>query len=172
MTRKLLRIKSRKIIIERMKKMLKNFTVVDLLETRSNAVVTIKKNMLRFNNLTAIELHYTPYIQVLINLKEKQLAIRECKESDANAVKFSKPKGEQKYQLSVSCASVTDMVRKLMNWDENEIMNVPGVYIANEKAIIFNLGSAYPPVKKGGWTSRRANEAALNKAIDVVKTAD
>lgn len=152
--------------------MLKNFTVVELLRTRSDSVVTIKKNTLRFNMPTAVELHYTPFIQILINAKDKQLAIRECKSTDVQAVKFSKPKGEQRYQLSVTCASVTDMIRKLMQWDEEQAFNVPGVYMADEKALVYDLKSAYEPNKKGGWTSRRNNKSALDSRTDNAATSD
>lgn len=151
--------------------MLKNFTVVELLRTRSDAVVTIKKKALRFNTNTAAELHYTPYIQVLMNAKDKQLAIRECGENDYQALPFSKPKGEQKYQLTVGCPSVTDMIRKLMDWDEEQDMNVPGVYLADEKALIFDLHSAYHPVKKGGAGSKQAKEAALDIAMENLNKA-
>ena len=59
---------------------LSNFTVVDLIKTRSASVVTITGNALKFNVQTAAELHYAPYVQVLVNPKDKQFAIRVCKE--------------------------------------------------------------------------------------------
>ena len=49
---------------------LEKFTVIDLIKTRSASVATITGNVLKFNNQTAGELHYAPYIQVLINPKE------------------------------------------------------------------------------------------------------
>lgn len=70
---------------------LEKFTVIDLIKTRSASVAIITGNVLKFNNQTAAELHYAPYIQVLINPKDKQFAIRGCKEDAPNAVPFSKP---------------------------------------------------------------------------------
>lgn len=55
---------------------LEKFTVIDLIKTRSASVATITGNVLKFNNQTAAELHFAPYIQVLINPKDKQFAIR------------------------------------------------------------------------------------------------
>lgn len=69
---------------------LEKFTVIDLIKTRSASVATITGNVLKFNNQTAAELHFAPYIQVLINPKDKQFAIRGCKEDAPNAVPFSK----------------------------------------------------------------------------------
>ena len=70
---------------------LEKFTVIDLIKTRSASVATITGNVLKFNNQTASELHYAPYIQVLINPKDKQFAIRACKEDAPNAVPFIPP---------------------------------------------------------------------------------
>ncbi len=50
---------------------LEKFTVIDLIRTRSASVATVTGNILKFNNQTAAELHYAPYIQVLINTKDK-----------------------------------------------------------------------------------------------------
>lgn len=80
---------------------LEKFTVIDLIKTRSASVATITGNVLKFNNQTAAELHFAPYIQVLINPKDKQFAIRGCKEDAPNAVPFSKPEGEQKRHRSL-----------------------------------------------------------------------
>lgn len=49
---------------------LDKFTVIDLIKTRSASVATIAGSILKFNNQTATELHYAPYIQVLINPKD------------------------------------------------------------------------------------------------------
>ena len=78
---------------------LSNFTVVDLIKTRSASVATITGKVLKLNIQTAAELHYAPYVQVLVNPKDKQFAIRACKEDAPNAIAFSKPEHEQKYAI-------------------------------------------------------------------------
>jgi len=95
---------------------LDKFTVVDLVKTRSNSVATVSNNILKFNNQTAAEMRYAPYIQILVSPKDHQFAIRACKEGDPNALAFSKPEGEQKYQIKLSCAAATDIIRKMANW--------------------------------------------------------
>ena len=111
---------------------LEKFTVIDLIKTRSASVATITGNVLKFNNQTAAELHFAPYIQVLINPKDKQFAIRGCKEDAPNAVPFSKPEGEQKYQIKISAAAVVDMIRKMANWSAEDNWNIPGIYFAED----------------------------------------
>ena len=121
---------------------LDKFTVIDLIKTRSASVATIAGSILKFNNQTATELHYAPYIQVLINPKDKQFAIRACKEDAPNAIPFSKPEGEQKYQIKISAAAVVDMIRKMANWSAEDNWNVPGIYFADELALVYDVGTA------------------------------
>ena len=87
--------------------MLEKFTVVDLLNTRSASVATVTNTAIKFNRQTAEELGYPPFVQFLINSKEKQFAIRACKEGDHNAAAFSKPKGAQKNPIMINNAVIT-----------------------------------------------------------------
>lgn len=128
---------------------LDKFTVIDLIKTRSSSVATITGNILKFNNQTAGELHFAPYIQVLINPKEKQFAIRACKKESPNAVPFSKPEGEQKYQIKISAAAVVDMIRKMAGWSAVDSWNVPGIYFADEEALVYDINTAFKPTTKG-----------------------
>lgn len=144
---------------------LDKFTVIDLIKTRSASVATIAGNILKFNNQTAAELHYASYIQVLINPKDKQFAIRACKEDAPNAIPFSKPEGEQKYQIKISAAAVVDMIRKMANWSAEDNWNVPGIYFADELALVYDVGAAYKPAAKGGWAVKRQQEAAVAAAM-------
>ena len=110
--------------------MFEKFSVIDLIKTRSASVCTFAGNVVKFNVQTAQELRFPEYIQFLIEPKSKQFAIRACKEDAPNAVRFSKPEGEQKAQIKISNATVVDMVRKLMDWNAEDNWNVPGIYFA------------------------------------------
>ena len=166
---------------------LEKFTVIDLIKTRSASVATITGNVLKFNNQTAAELHFAPYIQVLINPKDKQFAIRGCKEDAPNAVPFSKPEGEQKYQIKISylikvdfiadrikisAAAVVDMIRKMANWSAEDNWNIPGIYFAEDDALVYDVGAAYRPSPKGGWTVKRQKEEAAAAALAGNPVAD
>ena len=147
--------------------MLENFTVIDLIRTRSASVCTFTVNVVKFNVQTAQELRFPAFVQFLIEPKGKQFAIRVCKEDAPNAVSFCKP--EQKTQVKISNASVVDMVRNLMEWKVEDNWNVPGIYFADEHAIVYALQAAYAPKARGGWAARRereAAEAAAESALD------
>lgn len=151
---------------------LEKFTVIDLIRTRSASVATVTGNILKFNNQTAAELHYAPYIQVLINTKDKQFAIRACDKDAPNALPFSKPEGEQKYQIKISRAAITDLIRKTANWSVEENWNIPGIYFANESALIYDVNAAYKPSLKGGWTVKHQKEAAAAAALAGAAVSD
>ena len=129
--------------------MLEKFTVIDLIRTRSDSVATIIGNAVKFNIQTAAELDYPAYVQFLIEQKNKRFAIRVCKEDAPNAVKFSRPKDEQKYAVKVTFPVAVDMIRKLMNWSKEENWNIPGIYLADENAIMYDLSTAVKPKKEG-----------------------
>jgi hypothetical protein len=143
---------------------LEKFTVIDLIKTRSSSVATIAGNVLKFNVQTAAELRFAPYIQVLINPKDKQFAIRACKEEEPNAILFSKPEGEQKYPIKISAAAVVDMIRKMANLSAEENWNVPGVYFAGDNALVYDMSTAYKPASKGGWVAKNQKAVAVAAA--------
>ena len=144
--------------------MLKNFTVIDILNSRSDSVVNINGTGMKFNMQTAEELDYPPYVQFLMSTKDKQFAIRVCKENDPNAVGFSKPKGEQKHKVMVRNAAVINSIRKMVSWEDDN-WNIPGVFCTDEMAIIYDLKAAKKPVSKGGgWEVKKLREEAAAKA--------
>lgn len=145
--------------------MLEKFTVIELLETHSDSVANIKGNTVRFNPQTAVELDYPPFVQFFIYPKEKQFAIRPCKECERNAVPFSKPKGEQQYKIPVTHAVIAKMLRRMVGWSADESWNVPAIYEPEENALIYDLKAAKKPESKGGgWAAKRKREAEAAKA--------
>ena len=149
---------------------LDKFTVVDLVKTRSASVITVTGNVLRVNKQTAEELGYPPYIQILANVKDKQFAIRVCKEGDVNAVPFSKPEEEQKGPVKINIATVSDMIRKMGGWGMDESWNIPGIYFAEDRALVYDIKTAVKPGEpKGGWIARKQKEAEAAAAEEVAE---
>ena len=145
---------------------LEKFTVIDLIKTRSASVASVSKNVLRFNTPTAAELHHASHIQVLINPKDKQFAIRACKEDAPNAIPFSKPAGEQIHRISIRSATVVDIIRKIANWSPEENWNIPGVYFADDNALVYDISAAVKPVSNGGgWALKKQREAEAKASL-------
>lgn len=140
---------------------LEKFKLVELITTRTDSVATfVSGNQIKFNSATHIDLGYPAYIQLFVDEKGKQFAIKACKETDPNAMKFSKPAGEQRYPVKITCAPAANAVRKIMEWPQDQGMNVPGAIFADEGVIIFALEQAYEVASKGGWVAKRQAEAA------------
>ena len=109
----------------------------------------------------------------MMNAKDKQFAIRPCKEDDANAMSFSKPKAEQKYYVRVNFPAATALIRKATGWSSDETWNVPGVFIAEEHALIYDLGAAYKPASKhGGWNARKELQQKAAEAAEKISKSD
>lgn len=150
--------------------MLKNFTVMDVIRSRSDSVATVEDGAIRFNNPTAKELDYAPYVQLLINAKESQFAICACKETDRSSVAFSKPKGEQRYKIKISAPAASSMIYKMMGWDKEKNMSVPGVYLADENAILYDCNAAYEEVKRT-WGGNRYKKKAQEETAEEIEEA-
>ena len=135
---------------------LEKFKLVELITSRTDSVATfVTGNQIKFNSATFVDLGYPAYIQLFVEEKGKQFAIKVCKENDPQAVKFSKPAGEQKYPIKITCGAAAMAVRKIMEWNGDDSWNVPGAIFADEGVIIFSLEQAYAPVPKGGWAAKK-----------------
>lgn len=144
------------------------FKLVELITTRTDAVVTfLSGNTIKFNAATHIDLGYPEAIQLFVDEKGRQFAIKACKETDPEAIGFSRPAGEQKYPIKITCGPTVTLVRRIMGWENNQNMNAPGAIFRDEGVIIFALEQAFVPVPKGGgWNAKRkaeAEAAALNE---------
>jgi len=88
-------------------------------------------------------------------------------------MKFSKPAGEQRYPIKITCAPAANAVRKVMEWTQEQSMNVPGAIFADEGVIIFALEQAFPPVPKGGgWAIKRQRDAEAAAAATEAEDTD
>lgn len=152
---------------------LEKFSLVELITTRTDAVITfVTGNAIKFNIATAADLRYPSHIQFFVDEKGKQIAIKACKEDAPNALKFSKPVGEQKYPIKVTCAPAAMAARRIMGWNNEEGWNAPGAIFADEGVIIFALEQAYPVSSRGGWNVKRQREAAAAAAAEATQVTE
>ena len=147
---------------------LEKFKLVELITSRTDSVATFMNgNQIKFNAATFVDLGYPEYIQLFVEEKGKQFAIKACKADAPQAIKFSKPAGEQRYPIKISYAPAANAVRRVMQWASEESWNVPGAIFGEEKVIIYSLEQAYAPVPKGGWTAKKQAAAAAEAASKV-----
>ena len=70
--------------------MLKNFQVIELISSKTKALMTVYCNKLKFNIYTAVDLNYAAHVQLLMDPNGKCFAIRACEKDAPNAVAFSR----------------------------------------------------------------------------------
>ena len=52
------------------------------------------------------------------------------------------------------------MIRKMAEWPADVHWNIPGVYFAEDEAILYDIRAAVKPVPpKGGWNVKKQKEA-------------
>lgn len=64
------------------------------------------------------------------------------------------------------------MIRKMANWSAEDNWNIPGIYFAEDDALVYDVGEAYKPTPKGGWTVKRQKEEAAAATLAGMPVAD
>lgn len=123
--------------------MLKNFQVIELISSKTKALLTVYSNKLKFNVYTAPDLNYAPYVQLLMDPNGKCFAIRACDKNDPNAVPFSRPANAKPYPIVVRVPAAIQQICNAMGWnDPTKYHTIPGQLFYEDKAIVFNLKDA------------------------------
>ena len=113
--------------------MLKNFQVIELISSKTKALMTVYSNKLKFNIYTAVDLNYAAHVQLLMDPNGKCFALRACGKDDPNAVAFSRPADAKPYA----------QICNAMGWHEKtKYHSIPGQLFYDDKAIVFNLKDA------------------------------
>lgn len=123
--------------------MLKNFKVIELISSKTKALLTVYPNKLKFNVFTAPDLNYTPYVQLLMDPNGKCFAIMACDKNAPNAVPFSRPADAKPYPIVVRVPAAIQQICTTMGWnDKTKYHVIPGQLFYDDKAIVFNLKDA------------------------------
>lgn len=144
---------------------LQGFEEVNMTAPRGKLSMLVTKDVVRFNKATAIALGYPAYVKVLINDKTKQFAVKPCKQSDANAVKFSKPEGKQIASVNIKDVMVLNSVLKYFKLDEPQdgqvtFQSMQGTFYPEERVAMFSVADAKAGVmKKRGRKKSESEEA-------------
>ena len=117
----------------------------------SAAEARIGKTTIRFNNLTAAELHYPEYVRLLINKGGSALAVQPCDEDDPCAVPFmcgrtpSDMVGQKRW-TSIKNRMLSAIIREKMNWTEDvKPKRVFGSPWDEQGALLFDLSRPVSP---------------------------
>ena len=125
--------------------MLKGFKVISVYGNISESTVTVTNKYFKFNADTAAELGYPKYIQMLIDADNKKFAIQATDEQDANSIEFkvSEPsESGKKSVINVAFKAAHATLVQLMQWGDGASRKMNGIFVPEEKAIIYDLTKA------------------------------
>lgn len=142
---------------------LQGFEEVAITKPTGNLTMTVMASRIRFNKATASALGYPAYVKVLVNEKNKQVALQACTGREANAVKFSKPDGKQNSSVTVNNETLVETIGKfftLKQAAEGEVFyqTAAGELDESGKVVVFNAANAV----SGTMKQRGRKKAAGN----------
>ncbi|OYS05052.1 MULTISPECIES: hypothetical protein [Bacteria] len=119
---------------------LSNFKPFTMVAGRS--FVTISKNGVAFSQAAVAELEKSEYVIVLFNSQEKQMAIKQARQDDDNAIAFYK-KNRKNLNVRWNNSMLKEKIGSMMDWNlHNDTYRVEGKYDRENQALIFDLLSA------------------------------
>ena len=120
-----------------------NFEVIDI-NTHGIAEVTINQNGMNFSKRLVDDMGNPPYIRTLLEPEKRIFGIQACKQTDDQALKFSKPRTEQKGGVTIACQPLMNVIRTLMgdSWDKKHRYRIAGKFFGDAKATVFYLNTA------------------------------
>lgn len=114
----------------------------------------ITQNGITFTRKLAEDMSYPQFVTPMIDVKNKVFAIKACKADNEHAIRFSKPKGEQRGSIVTSSNTIRHMLRNVMgaHWNNKNRYHIAGIWYAEAKAMVFDLNTAreLPPFSKPG----------------------
>ena len=120
-----------------------NFKLMD--RVAGKASISVTKTGVGFSKQTISKLNYSHYVQIFININDKIIGIRECNSDAQNSIKFV---NSQKNRTDAVRWNNVEFTKELNSLVDKELAQngykVDGVFLAEEKALVFDFNKAYP----------------------------
>jgi len=105
--------------------------------------VSVTSNGLTFNKSVIMKMNYPPYVKLLINEEDKQIALQACQENDEKAVSFYKEKANGVLSIRWNSKDLIQTVARLCGWDlKNNSYRVPGIMVPDVSLMLFDMTDA------------------------------
>ena len=122
----------------------KNITleVIDL-NTNATPDIFINQNLITFSKRVLEDLNYPQKVQYCSSPTNNIFAIRVCKNNDAKATAFSKPKDEQTSTLTCGNKNLRDVIVKMIpNFNPKRRYKITGEYDHENRVMYFDMTTA------------------------------
>lgn len=120
---------------------LEGFSVFNFEEGVPYVSVTI--NGVTFNKSVVMKLDYPTHVLLLVNEKEKKIAVQVCDEETPNAAPFYKEKKSGVISVRWNGRDLLNTFQDIMGWNlKNDAYRIEGIHLKAERAILFDLTKA------------------------------
>lgn len=107
--------------------------------TSGPSTMTVSKSGVSFSRTSVIKLNKTRYARLLIDYKDKMVAVQEAEKDDENAVPFYNPK-RKIITARWNYVDLINSIANLMDWNiKKHTYRINGEYIEAQKALVFDL---------------------------------
>jgi len=121
--------------------MLEGFKVINL--TVGLPTISVTQNGVAFNKTTISKLEHPEYVLLMINTKDKKLAVQVCEEQTEGATPFYKQKrNDNVVSVRWNNKDLLNTIAKTMDWDLSNGYRIVGDFLEDDKAMIFDLTKA------------------------------
>lgn len=121
---------------------LSNFKTFDFSE--GVPYISITNNGITFNKSVIIKMKYPPYVRLLINESEKQMALQVCEKSDDKSVQFFKEKANGVLSVRWNAKDLINTIARICDWDlKQNSYRVNGILVPELNLMLFDLKEAF-----------------------------
>ena len=119
------------------------FEIIDVSVT-GTPDMHITQNGISFTRKLVEDMGYPQYVQPMVDHHNKVFALKVCKAEGDRAIRFSKPKSEQKNSITTSNIAIRYMLRGIMgsSWKDENRYHITGKWFSEAKTMVFNLNAA------------------------------
>ncbi|MFQ9705957.1 MAG: hypothetical protein ACLRX6_02570 [Limosilactobacillus pontis] len=118
---------------------LEGFKVITLVG--GDIALTISKTGISFSQAAIIQLGKPRYVRLLINEKDKELAVQATDKNDNEKTSFFNP---SRKTIAVRWGNklLRQKIVELMHWNPNYMYKIRGDYLHKDQALLFKLNEA------------------------------
>ena len=127
--------------------MLEGFVKLPILS--GSSFVSVTSNEINFNGNVVFHMKKAEYVSLLLNSKEKKIAIQKCDKDDEDKIQFFREGTNWKNGVRFNNRDIQQMIAMMMGWDlEKFNYRADGIYVDDEHAMVFDLNTARKFLKK------------------------
>ena len=143
-----------------------------LFNTMDKPIMTFSNGQIYFNTNCVRELNRTEYVELLLNTKEKCIAVRPCEKITSTAVRWVKFAGSMIKPMAKSCRGLVEPLCNLMDWDPDAKYRFVGRFVSSgdECCLFFDL--ADPEITQDVTYKEEDTENSENDIPRVIRSRE